>query len=767
MTENSPAHPLAFRIPAWLAILVIVLAPLIVFGPALATGKTIGPFDQMAAMIPGGGEPNTTRAWDVLQADGALQFYAWRDLVFESHRTGKNPHWNPYQLTGTPLLSNSQSAPYYPLHLAFAALPTGLAIVFLAWIHLAVAGLGTFAISRRLGASVEGALVAGIAASLCPFAIAWSALASVMTACCWIPVLLAAQLSLVQNFSIRSFAATAGAAVMLLTAGHLQFIFYGVIAWLLFAITSDSTRGKAIITGAAALAIAGFAALPQILPTLEYSKLSHRRTVATAEGYQAYSASAIKPFELLGFLAPEFMGKPGHPDSPDAANGETIPSAWSAYAKPGGNYAESAIWVGIPVALGLCLLGRKTNWRRATPIIAVGVLGLLLAFDTFLGQLFYFQIPGFASTGSPGRAAILVVFAACALAGLGFPNDESQVDPKAKAYPYFALLALALITIAASAQLGGLKSWVNIDLAPIIARRTTEALPGLVIALLLAAGSWWVWVKKGWFAPGALLAIAAHLAVVPTQILPFAAPPKIAGDQILNVRVAYVNKGWDFFTVAPGGLMPPNFATIGRIQDVGGYDSLLAKSTVEVLKSINAGQDPAPPTNGNMMFIKTSLDPLELAESGVTRVYSKYAVDQLTQVNQIGDVRVYELAGPGILTSPQNDAKMTALNTTGFTVQTTGPGVLTARFANLPGWTAKSGDRALAIAEGKWLQVELPDGPQTITFTLTPPGSLPWTWLPALLALISGIFAMNQTIRSSDSTAQNGVQSQPEPSQIA
>jgi hypothetical protein len=745
VTGQSQSTLANFKIPIWAAILFLALAPGIIFAPALFSGKTIGPFDQMSGMIPGQTTQNTDRSWDILQADGALQFYGWRDLVFEAHRTGKAPFWNPYQLAGTPLLANGQSAPYYPLHMLFGKLgfPTGPAIIVLAWIHLAVAGLGLFALTRRLGAGIEGALLGGFCLAFSPFAIAWSALASVMTSCCWIPVLLAAQLSLIQKPSSRTALATCGAAAMLLTAGHLQFIFYGLFTWLIFTPLAYFTQNEkpkpafSAIASILALGLAGFAALPQINPTLEFSKQSHRKSIATEEGYSAYSASAIQPWEFLGTLAPAFMGTPGHPDN--AGTGENIPSTISTFIKPGGNYAESAIWLGVPVVLGLCLLGKRTRWKQASPLITIGLVGLLLAIGSPLAKLLYFGIPGFSSTGSPGRAAIIFVMAACALSALAIPHSSDEADSKAKAFPYFGLLGFALVTILASTQLSSLKSWMGFEMAPIIARRTTEGLPILIIALIAAAGAWYFWSKKGWLAIGTLCALVAHLISVPTQVLPFSSPPKIDRGTIANERVAFVNGNWDFIGASKSTLMPPNFATIGRIQDIGGYDSLMAATTVGILREINNGEDPAPPTNGNMMFVKRNLNLSALTDAGVTQIYSKFTVDGLEELpSQAEGIHGYILPGLGVAQSGSNTLG-TQLNTEGFTLSGPIQGTATARFANLPGWSATQEGKPLNIQEGRWLEVNTGETRTPIQFRYVPPGFLPWPWLPAILAVIAAI----------------------------
>ncbi|MGL1553630.1 hypothetical protein ACSTHM_23640, partial [Vibrio parahaemolyticus] len=63
------------------------------------------------------------------------------------------------------------------------------------------------------------------------------------------------------------------------------------------------------VTAVAILIGLGLSA-PQVLPSLQYSKFSHRRNVPTEEGYQGYTSLAIKPFELANLASPTALGNP-------------------------------------------------------------------------------------------------------------------------------------------------------------------------------------------------------------------------------------------------------------------------------------------------------------------------------------------------------------------------------------------------------------------------------------------------------------------------
>lgn len=744
------------QLPGWVVSLILILCPLVALWPGVFAGKYLGPFDAISKMVPAWPTHSTDHAWDILQADGALQFYGWRDLVFEAHRTGVAPSWNPYQLAGTPLLANSQSAGYYPLHVlaGWSGLPTGTAIILLAWIHLAIAALGVRALARRLGAGEAGAAFGGIVFALSPFAIAWTALPSVMTTCAWIPVSLAALHAVLHRRSVWSTLGLAATIGMMATGGHLQFLFYGLIALLIGGIAMLFPLDRAKGIGAVLALIAVLAGIGagwcQIGPALAFSKFSHRAGKPTPEGFAAYQASAIRPWELVGVIAPGFLGSPA---KSEPAAEEPIPSYWPMQVKPGGNYAESALYLGVPLLLTLLLIRRRADRSWIAPA-AIGVFGLLAALGTPLNALLYYGVPGFSATGSPGRASILVVLGACILGAIAIPRDLSESDPKRPAYRFFALLGLCGIAIVVMNQLGNLTTWIpRASVQVPVARRLVETAPMLVISILLAAGAWWCWEKKGWLWLGTAFGIAAHIVIAQTQILPFSQPIPAAPRPNLDRRFAFVNGPWDFFRPV-NALNPPNVATTLRMQDIGGYDSLIHREAVGLLREID-GEDPAPPINGNMMFVKPKFDPTALADAGVTEVWSRYLLPQMTSLGEPrGDFVVYPLDGPGII----EGGTITKLDTSGFTVRLESAGPHTIRYLNLPGWTARHQGKAIPIKPGRWIEIDNAQ-PGEVRFDYHPPGrSSP---IPLYLLSVAGFVSLfvRRESRTPDTRSENLVQS--------
>lgn len=713
----------------------LALLPLLIVGPALFAGNAIGPFDQIATMAPWNAEPSG-RAWDVLQADAVLQFYVWRDLVFESWRSGQVPFWNPHQLGGTPLLANSQSAPLYPLHILLSSLPTPLALNLLAWFHLALGALGVRALTLRLGSNEPGALFAGAVFALSPFMVAWTVLPSVITTCAYIPWVVAHILGIFQKQKTSGplLALTVG---LLLLAGHLQFAFYGHLAALLaglwltasHAFAEKSFPVKPFLTAFAATALGLGLCLVQLLPVREYSQFSHRQAAATEEGYQAYVAGAVQPFELVAVVAPGFVGTPGRAET-GVETPFPYPTYWPQFVKPGANYAESAVTLGPAVLLGLFLLRRKTDWKTAGAVALVGATGLLLALGTPLNAALYFGIPGFAATGSPGRAAILFVLAAAVLAGRAIgqtkPEDAEESAPTKpdlkQLAPLFATVVIALLAIPLQNSASSLEPWIpNADIAFQVARRLTETLPIVLVSLLATAAAWFLLVRKKQPLPAVGTLLLAHLAIAQIFILPHGRLPQTdLPDPNPAERHAFLNAPWDFITAAPAAF-PPNTASLYRLNDAAGYDSLLHRDTVARLRAINNGEDPAPPVNGNIMYVKPGFDLPALQEAGVTHVWARDPEQlQGLPATPTGNLYRAETQGPGVVSYPRAPGTLAQNALNRFTVQAEGPGPLVFRQSPLPGWSATINGQPAPIQPP--LTVELPDGPQTVVFTYTAPG---------------------------------------------
>lgn len=707
-------------------VLLLVLLPLTVLWRCVFLGEVIGPWDQIMQMAPWNG-PKPSSAWDVLQADGVLQFYPWRDLVFQAWGNGQLPFWNPYQLCGTPLLANSQSAGFYPPHILAGVLhlPTGIAITLLAWFHFAWAALGARALAKEFGAEEYGAATAGACFGLSAFMVSWTPLASVLTTCSWIPWVITYGCRALAKSSeqdkgswLAPVAPLAGCLAMMFLSGHLQFAAYGVMGLIVVATTitiSQKPKLKQTVSVALALVLGASLAAPQVLPAVAFSRQSHRQVTASAEGGQAYASSAIALPELTGFVTPALTGLPGSGVETEGAP-QALPSYWPAYIKRGAAFSEGAIGIG-PWILALVLLGTRKRMRETAALWVLVGTGTLLALGP-LSLALYFGMPGWASTGSPGRAAVLVVLGLCVAAGALWPK---QVQSKSIKLPLAVVTVLALVSICLALNLvTNTKPWMpNIQSAAPIAMAGIPFL-SVVLSVLLGLGALVALKSNARVAFG--FGLAGTLLSGSLFCLPSGRPVPIDLGVEAGSRSAFINSNWGLLAAARA-VLPGNTATMLRVSDVAGYDSLLSKDTLEMLRTINKGIDPAPDANGNMMFVKPGFEPVQLSEAGVTHVWSLGRLTELSaEPEQHGNLFLYRLNGLGkayITTrADSRPAQIVEESTDKIVVEVAGPGDLVVKTRRMEGWVASTGDPQ----SGLWLTAKVPEGSHKITFTYTPPG---------------------------------------------
>jgi len=730
-------------------LLVLLLAPLLPLGRPIFLGETIGPVEQFAHMAPWNG-PEPDKPWDVVQADAVLQFLPWRDMVFRAWRAGEVPLWNRYELAGTPLLASSQSGALYPPHIlagfAHAMLGTPILMALLAWLHLALAGIGTSLLCRRLGGSEGGGLIAGLTFVFSAFLLSWTSLPSVLETVTWIPWALAAVTGLIDGTEVgpklRSAVGLSLAVGMMVLGGHLQFVAYGAMAIVVLGIgraiahrpkTSVKATSAGLGLSLLGLLLGFMLAAPQLLPVLEFSKQSHRRNVATEQGYEDYSRSAIRMWELGGFVYPKLNGDP---TAFAEIEGQKLSSYWPQYVRPGANFAESALGLGpLVVCLLMCTRLRAPYWRELSPLIFCGFLALLLALGSALGRVLYFGLPGWSATGSPGRASVVFVLAACVAAGVVASQPLDLRERRRIRYaPVAGFLVLTIACIyfvkfGIAGMQAGLPNLNADTLTTIVSESTRSGIAQAVIAALVTAVAVGLWLRSGRTQLGWLLA--------PIAITPFlVVPPLIrSGTRSFELkdggvnRVAVFNEGWNLFST-PKALLPPNLVSLSNVQELGGYDSLLDKDTKTLLDDIDgqgsrrmAGSTPV--ENGNMVFVTPTADLRKVAEAGVTEVWSERPDLRLGSAPEAVDGSYrYLLAGPGrvSLDSQPLDSQAIHDKFSRFEATARGPGRFVLRDRNMPGWTATVDGKATKLQGSLWRELDLGPGEHKIVMRYSPPG---------------------------------------------
>ena len=676
--------PRSRALPAWFApLFFLVLAVLFLWRSTLA-GDVFLPANLLAHVAPWASAPHPDMLppWNPLRWDGIGQFYPWRHYAAQSVRAGTVPLWNPYQFCGTPFVANSQSAVFYPLNLLFYLLPTARAFALSAVVHLTLCGWFMYLFLRRLGCRDVSALLGGVIYAYSAWQVNWLQLPTFLATSCWFPLLLR-QIYVLGNreqgtgnrlapsvpCSLFPVPCVIG---MMLLAGHLQIAFYGLLAGSLWAIGLLFVRARqygrafmAVRLGimVAGLILGGMLSLPQILPALELSRMSHRAGKPSQAGYALYVEYALPPAGLVMLALPEFFGNDYDTNNP----------YYGFYVKQLGggqnlairhNAAETAIYVGIvPLMLALLAVARQFTRldaakkrifdRRVVFFACLAGLALLLALGTPLDALFYFFVPGFGQSGSPARCLVLWMLAISVLAAFGLDAlldgtvTKREVGASVGAFVFIFAIGLSMASQMLRADVINLLDLKLPTLGDVFGRIGV----GWIRLLLLAGGGVGLLltraragkepdnpaasapsVRNSIFPLPALFALALVVADLfwtgisvnptarPEAVYPITPGIRYVQEHVGHEHIAPINRRWSLYKAPPVAL-PPNGAMVYGLRDAQGYDSLLTgqyktfANTLARPKS-DGSMDASPPEVGNMVFIQNP-DAASLSYMGV------------------------------------------------------------------------------------------------------------------------------------------------------
>ncbi|HXS14530.1 MAG TPA: hypothetical protein VN711_00155, partial [Candidatus Saccharimonadales bacterium] len=339
--------------------------------------------------------------------DVISQITPWKHLVISLWRTGQIPLWNMNSFAGTPLLANYQSAVLSPSNILFLIFPFVTAWGLLVLLQPLLAGLFTYLFTRSVRVSKIGSLISSLSFMFCGFLVVWMGYATLGYALLFLPL---------GMYAIEKFFETSSVGYGILLAivlplsffnGHFQISLYvlsAIMAYILYkAVVARSFR-KGILAYLYIL-FGMLICLPQILPSLEFYTQSLRSGI--------YQRSEVIPWGYLStLLAPDFFGNP------------TTRNDWF------GHYAEWNGFIGTIVFL-LSLYGIRAWKKGIVPFLFVGgLLALLLALPTPLGDLIVvLHIPVLA-TSAASRIIALYCFFFAVLAGFGWDQLVTSVKEK-------------------------------------------------------------------------------------------------------------------------------------------------------------------------------------------------------------------------------------------------------------------------------------------------------------------------------------------------
>lgn len=573
------AGPLvARRRPAGWAWLAVGLAATALLAPALALRDGVpSPAAILGEHAPWQGELDP-RQGNAALSDVAYQIQPWLHFQRQELRAGRLPLWNPYQDAGVPLWANGQSAPLFPLHLLFAALPEVLGWLLLPWLKVMIGGLGAWWLGRQLGLSPPAALVAAVAFPLAgmPAAFLLYPLGSAVALAPW--VLAAVERVAAGRWGLAPLALVAG---LQLLAGHPETCLHtamlsalyllvrgtpGVVAWRAWGRLLGGWLGGAALAAA------------HLLPFVVHLRGSSRWLQEAAGGTAPASLLLAQPLRLV---LPDLYGNPAHG------------TWWGPFF-----YSSTAVYAGaatlVLAVAGLAAAGRRPAGGVGGGAGAAAPAGAVEGGSPAAGG-------GDTDAGpASGRrwlavAALLAFSLAAAYHLAGLRQALAMLPLVERALHHRLLFAVDLaLALLAGAGLdrwrrgGGRGALAGAALAAALLAAAWAAFAGEWAVRGLLAGQGW---QTAWVAAAALLLAAALL--VPRRLRPRLAwllPLVVAADLVAahgafnpglshqdlfpETRALRFLHDRDGRVIATGTALRPNAATVYRLADARGDDTL-------------------------------------------------------------------------------------------------------------------------------------------------------------------------------------------------
>jgi hypothetical protein len=567
----------------WFAALAIVVV--ILLHQSLLTANGLVPADAVLNWAPWN---QTAPPSNRMLADQYRVFLPNHEFV---HQHNKLPLWDPNLCCGKPNLACIQSALLFPINRLLSPLDPFAASGWAAFLKLTLAGWFTLLYLRLLGASHPAAFLAALVFSLSGFMIVWLGHPQV-NAAMWLPLLL---YLVEESFrhphgpaALRIWIGFAVVYAFMLLGGHpptaihltivtVLYFLFRLIASIQTAATPQSPNGlmehrreRPLLRAgllAAAIAAGLLLAAPQILPYLEYYRLSS--TPAASATLERWS-SHLAPASLIHFLLPNVLGNPssGFEDLPDLL-GRPEPD----------NFNERTGYVAIlPLVLAACAMTRRRcPWTRFYFFLAVG--SLLVIFGVPPCRTLLRATPILHDVNQT-RLLLVVDFSLAVLAALGW-DEIARTARRRKALA----VAAGFVALAAGALL-----WFWFLVAPkihgldsahraFLARQLAVLATGLILSFALAVSPprWGRWLPTlvclGWTACDLLWFAMGFNPSIPRDLYYPRTP-----------AIDWLRKDDSLFRVFAGGLtLGPNTAEVFGLQDIRGSDYMTVRRYEEFI----------------------------------------------------------------------------------------------------------------------------------------------------------------------------------------
>ncbi len=583
-----------------LPLAVILLVPLFIIGGALFPHKALLPADLLSGYPAWQGSFESQKISNGLLSDVMLQFYPWRKLAYEeAQTTGRFPLWNPYELTGQPLVANAQSALFYPPNFLLHWIRPENVVAICAYFNLILLGICTLYFCREIDLTKTASLFAAITGMLSGPVIVWLGY-PIVNSMASFPLMLLAGEKILNGRRLIPWIGALGVGIGLsILGGHPETTFYICVAFglyfLLRLIVKKPGFKKGLLWLGAVLAgifIGLLIGAIQWIPFIEF--LSHSATLS--EGGRSMGGTQIffsndwryNLSTIVTFLIPNFFGSP-----------VTHNYFWPFPNYQ--NYNEQTVYFGlIPLALSFSVLFNRRRRSQASILIGISLLFLAVAWR-LPGFEVVNHIPPF-SLLLNSRLKMLASLMLAMVAGIGLDDwmNPEQNDRSSSRYRIPALLpvifSLTLFGVIGFANLffpnlnfhdSRYQAFIEHLVYQVFNINQPQIMVSIAVPaffLLLCLLYWRRIISRAWFGFSVITITLIELVVIAWQYNP------VTDKSLVYPEIPLVSlirqESQPFRTLSTDlSLFPPNAGAAYRIAQIEGYDYPVSSSIFDLYRA--------------------------------------------------------------------------------------------------------------------------------------------------------------------------------------
>lgn len=564
--------------------------------------------------------PNGIPYKNSLITDPVRQSYPWKYLAVTNLKNNTLPLWNPYNLTGTPLLANFQTAAFYPLNILFILFDFNKAWTIFILLQQLLAGIFMYLFAKSLNLNRTSSFLSALSYTFCGYMISWLEWGNIGHTILWFPLILYSinkftnitEILKKENSLNQIFLKYRYHALIILSltfsffAGHLQsFVYLYIFSIIYFVSKAIFLKGKFklfinfLIINIIFIILSSF----QWLPTLQFLNYSARELDVS---YLNNDGWFIPYKHLIQFLSPDFFGHPS-----------TL-NYWGVW-----NYGEFIGYISLfPLVMAFYALFFRLDKKTFFFGLAF-FLSLFFALSNFISKIPYVLKIPFFDTAQPTRLIFIIDFSLSLLAGLGL--DYFLRKPKWKIlYP---LLFLILLFISLWGFIFLFSNNFSNELKNnLLVSKKNLILPSLIAVINFIILTIFILQKKSVIKQILIILIIGitvfDLFRFGYKYLAFSEQKYLYPETTsLFIALKYSDLGRSMSV--DSRILPPNFSIMHSIQSIEGYDPLYPRRYAELISAIERNKpDISPPFGFNRIITPHNYESRLIDLIGVKYIFS-------------------------------------------------------------------------------------------------------------------------------------------------